>query len=608
MGKTTISNIDRVLGILNKLRPSIEEIERAVLIIKRYHLLLSQPKLLFSYKKDWIALLIAFRLFNSYKTSDHLDVDYTKSTIKTIKAYDESLAEDVSKLLPITKDENTLFADLIGAYRQSTLSSVQYFISYISTHVMELITIAKSVKDENLSKKLVALFSTISAHEVKFLIMYRDDCDRWGNVHYVVNYSIEFFIRRLNLYLKGGFEDNTKFTGIYKDFQDSKLTSELLSNNDVRNLWRFNEQLNYLRVLIGLCKKSEESGEWEGFYGKNGFWTDFDRYANTFKTKYGNNEFAEILRAMKKKIAENPEGWGGVWKRSELQDTGLLNDKRGIYIILEGVVYVLIKDGQLPQLLRRLQNPAHQRTNIIIPASLEIQKILKARGDELIRNRENAVNELIRILLELEGIGLDKRKAVKKFERFLEKRKWKLAKQVKNDANELISKAVNPLISYDEFSRQQKIVMAKVDLDFMAGRMIKLANIAKSNSRYVSIKLKTDEILRNLSELVRTDGASGVREEASSEIIKMMRYEHVGEEDFQEMEKSIPKAKGVVFVLMNLINNYIKHKIENEYTIKIQDIEKLPLNVVQQKQKTFIPITIRSLSKSFESEITKKAA
>ena len=66
----------------------------------------------------------------------------------------------------------------------------------------------------------------------------------------------------------------------------------------------------YLNVLIDLCKKSETSGKWEGFYGINGFWgkegdekgKNFERYANEFEIKYGNKDFVDILKAKKSKI------------------------------------------------------------------------------------------------------------------------------------------------------------------------------------------------------------------------------------------------------------------------------------------------------------------
>ncbi len=558
-----VSNLDRVIDILNRFKPIIEDVGRLIGLLEKYNILLSEPRFLFKYRKDWIALLIASRLYEGYKTQNQLSPEYIESTIKSIKKFDPELAENVRKLLPIIKKETNIFSDLFIAYNQGR----DYFIAYISTHVRELIARAKSIENKSISRRLVELLVSISGHEVDFLIRYRDDCMNWSNVRYAVNYDVNFFIRRLNLYLKGGFEGNMQFMGLYKDFEDRELSERMLANNAIKNLWRYNEQVNYLRLAIEKCRGAEKSGEWKGFYGKGGFWQEFDQFVREFAIKYGNSEFADILRSKKKIIGESPSGWGGEWK--ETQNGPLL-----------------VKDGVLPQLLRRLQNPQYQRTSLIIPSSSELSELLRKREEELIRTRDMAVDNLIESLHKLSGIGLSKDKVVKNFRRFLEKRKWRLSNIVKNEEKEFIAKASALFLAYDSFSKQQKIVMAKVDLDFMANKMKHLASIAQSHSRYTAIKLRTDDLLRSMKGFVDVNASTGIIEEASSEIIRLMKYDHLNEDDFNAMEKLILQAASILRSLKNFINGHIRNEVERKYIITIDDIEKLPVEINQIKQGT----------------------
>ena len=585
-----LSKKERLITIVNRLKPNVDLMERFVGLIKKYQMLLSEPRLLFRHRKDSIAFLMAIELYNRYK-SNQPGPEQIENYIKKIKVYDEGLAKDIKKTLPVLKSEQNIFSDLFQAYAKGK----EYFIAYISTFARELITKAKSIENKAYSRRLVELFSIISGHEVKYLIKYRNDCANWTNIRYTVNFDMGYFMRMMNLYLKGGFEENVQFIGLYKDFGDRQLAESMLENAAVKRIWKHNEQINYLRVLIGECIKAQTSGEWLGFYGKeesmiNGvkvkpFWPNFNEHAETFNTKYGNSDFEKELVDKKKLIGESPEVWGGVWKASDMQDLNTLNSNGVFYIVLGSVVYTPVKDGELPKLLRTLQDSAYQRTKIIMPASAELQKILKNREDELIRARDKSIADLIESLHKLYGVDIDRDKILKNFRKLLEKKKLDIAKISQKELNELITKAADALFNYEIFSKQYNIAMAKADLDFRVNRMQRLALLSISNSKYIIIKQKTDEFLRNLGELVRLDGASGTIAEASFEITELMEFNHLNENDFKEMEKLIPQASNVIRKLRNFIINYLKKEIEKKFTITIDEVENLPINIVQSQQK-----------------------
>ena len=549
--KETGTNRDRVIDILERTRQIVYEMERLASIIVKFEKLVSAPELLIRFKKDWIALSYAIRFYKIYETSN-VSSDIIQSNLNTIRIYDPELGLDISKLLPAPANNLNVFPELFDAYSQGRL----YLISYISTHVKELITKANSIENKSYSRRLVELFSIISGHEVEYLMKYRNDCTNWANIRYAVNHDIDYFIRRLNLYIKGGFEDNIQFMGLYGDFGDRVLTTSLLESNAVKRLWRFHEQINYLKLAIEKCKAAQKSGEWEGFFGKGGFWPEFDAFTKEFAIKYGNLEFADILKSKKKVIGETPSGWGGRWQGNKMLD-----------------------DGILPQLLRRLQNPEYTIRNFLIPASIDLSELFKKREEELIKTRDTSVDNLIGSLYKLSGIGYDKEKVLGKFKRLLIKRKLRLSKNIEYNVEELISKTDTLLNKYREFSQFQKNVMAKVDLDFMANRMKILASLAESHSMYLAKRLRSDDLLSNINSLVDMDGSNSVLDETSSEIVRLMRYEHISEQEFQNMERLIVNALNLTNSLRSFVVGYIKYKIEKEYTIRIEDMEKIPINI-----------------------------
>lgn len=549
-GTEQLSKIDRALNIFNMITPLTDSIESIVEIKEKYQVMLYEPEFLFKYRKDLVAFLIAVRLYNDYRSSKLIKLGEVKNNIEKIRLYDKELAESIERVFPFVEKETGIFSDLLDALRNGK----EYFVSYISTRLKELIAKAKSIKDEKLSRQFVTLFSSISGHEVECLMRYRNDSDNWPN--YAVPNSIDFFIRRVNLFLKGGLDSNIQFIGLYKDFEDVELTQKILSDNAVRNLWRYNEQLNYLNSLIELCKKSEESRTWEGFFGKNGFWGDensknFDKHAELFETKYGNKDFAEILKAQKYKVGENPEGWGGEWKGN-----------------------ILLKDGVLPQLLRKLQHPSYQRQKIIFPASLALHRILKEREDELKAKRDEFVDKLVKLLQEAEGTGIGRKKAIKKFLGILKNKKRLLFKELKKDMVEFISKIKLQFVDYATLSEEQDKILDKMTAYYIGDITGRLVDAAKKQLSYEQQQLSSGKFLRkgDIRGLAFIDVADKLAKDLKAKKLKYERFEHVSDEDFAYLQNSISKLRGIVKEIGG-IYGYIRFKLGQRYIIKFEDLE-----------------------------------
>jgi len=556
MVETTISSkSDRVLISINTLLPLQEEIEKIVSMKENYQILLLEPQLLFAYRKSFISFAIALRLYNKCKASKRLDSNEIRIAVSSIAQIDKEFAKELDGILPNDSSTSWVFADLVQALGQGKT----HFVSYISTNLEELNVKAKSIADAKISKQLVTLFSIISGHEVDILMRYKNDCNNWAG--YALKYDINFFIRRLNLYLRGGFEDNEKYFGIVSNFGDEELARNILKKPIIRNLWRYNEQIKYFNLLIGLCRKSEESGEWKGFWGKRaleenneneqelGFWgkngdekgRNFDRHAELFETKYGNVEFRKLLETNKKKIGESPEGWGGSWE----------GDK-------------IAKPGFLQELLARLQHQSYQRQKIIIPASVELYKLLEARESELIGKKEKSVEELIELLERMSGIGLSAEKVLGGLKGLLNRRRRIILNRLNNDVNEFSSKAQGFVADYESYTKNLDAILSKIYPQFMMKHLEKLYQISMANLKYVWQQISRGSYLNDIRAGVLTAGADRAAHTAWFQRGSFIRFEHLDEDDFRKMEVLIQEARALLANL-NQIHIYILPKLKVDY-------------------------------------------
>lgn len=500
---TEQSNLDRALNFLSIFVPSQAEMERIAEIKMKYQSMLFEPRLLFKNRKDCIAFLTAFRLFNSYKSKSVKGED-VKRSIATIRLYDEELAEDIERILPFV-DKNS--------------------------------------------------------DEIEYLIRYRNDVVNWPR--YDDTYLIDFFIRRIKLFLDGGVEEvrggqeNTliidpitgekrvvsyiRFMGIEKDFRDLDSAKTIKENHEVRNLQRFNEQVRFLKFLIGLCRKAQADPErWEGFYGKDGFWTNFNRWAKAFDTVFGNKTFARSLMEKKHEIGETPEGWGGKWGKRYVIDP--ITGQRKIEEFV-------IKDGELTKLLSALEDHLYQKHEIVLPASLALYKILEAHEKRL------------------------KEDAFKKFSRLLRGRKKSIIKNLKREMGMFVTHITEAWTEYGNFLEKVDVVVPKMEWWYVYEKTGELFNAAQRYRAHVKQQLSRAHFLSELTGLIEIDAIDASRAEAKRRIWQYQTFNHLTEEDFANMQEIILIAERVKSKLRT-IESYVEFQLARQYKLTLKEMER----------------------------------
>lgn len=576
-------NTRRVRNIMRTLGPLMASMENLVEIQERFKLMLYEPRLLFNYRKDWAAFLIALRMYNKYKR-EKVNGDEAKKSIQQVRLYDREFADDIENILPDVGDNFAIFSELLNEIKKGR----QYFVAYISTNSAELIEKAKAMKDKDpkLSKQLVGLFTAISGHEAEALSKCEADCEHW--IYYAdhAGYDIGLFINRLNLFLTGWMQNNERIGGLYKDFNDSDLRSRMINNASVKNLWFFMHQIEYLKRLIAMCFKAYQSGDWNnGFYGKKGFWTDFDKYAKAFEKVYGNSDFKNELIAIERKTEnELPQFWGGVWERSPVQDANELQQRRIKFIVMDGALYIPKQEGVLTRMLDRFYERKYQIERVIHPAAAALMKIFEDRKNELMAARNQKMRDLIKLLLGMFGVP-----QLRKFRKLLRKKKKKLMRELINDTSELASKSTGPLSQYHTISDEQERVLGRMTAEYIAQVTKELVARRNQEIVYADRQLATESFLKrdeDITEFTLTGIAEKRAAEFQFEKIKHETLWHLTEDDFQYMQRLIPRIKAIIRRLAE-VYEFIKSKMEQMYTIKAEALGMMELDIEQRKNRGY---------------------
>lgn len=472
------SNVQVVNKLLLDLKPFVEELERLVEIEQKFIALLYEPEFLFKFRKKWIAFAIAVRIYNEIMSKGKITPSI-KYRIQQIKPYDDELSEMISGI----------------------------------------VTFLESV--------------SLGGIEAEYLMKYEIDTDSW--VDYSFTKGIQPVITRIKMFLMGGIEDGTRFVGLYKDFKDVQLTRRILKDDSIRQLWRYNEQVQYLQSLIDMCMKAEGSGEWEGFYGKNGFWTNFNTHADKFATRFGNTGFASYLMEQKGKVGENPEAWGGIWK---ITSEG--NEQRRI----------LIKDGILPQQMRKLQHPTYQRKKIVLPAAEKINALLKGREKEIEFEKESLLK--------------------KKFSQLIKGRMRKLIRELRKDTEDASAIVMQPMQRYADFLKEHDSGMHKITVQYLREVTNRLLHNSQLHQRYYSQKLQGWSFMLNLVEAVKTSTAGKFADSG----IRLIRYY----ESFQHLDEGdLNRIRGLIQKAMDLIKEFKKI---NEHIGTVMDKYTIPFDKI----------------------------
>lgn len=493
------TNLDRLWTILNTHLPTHYLMERLVVIVRKYSVMLYEPALLFRFRSDWVAFLNAIKLLNTYKTLKPTDIQGLGMQMQAIRMYDKKLAQDIAELVPYDGKD-----------------------------------------------------------EASFLVRWRHEIESWPR--YDDTYSINYFIKRLGLFLYGGEDKNEKSPGLLRDFKDEKLMAKLLKDPAVRNLLFYEDQVVFLKYLIELCKRSEKSGEWEGFYGKKGFWTKFKKYAKSFETKFGNIQIKEYLLANRKHIGESPWIWGGQWEKRKVIDP---NEPTKVI-----VSDVLVDDGELPKLLRELQDFVHQRQKIVIPAALSLVGLFQNREKEL------------------------KAKFLSKFIKLLKRRRKAMMGALERDMAELMSQIADVFLEYDAFVKYMESAMSKIEPKFVAERTGKLSLVSREHLLYALQQIKSGRFLSDIKNLASADISDRIAKEALRQKARLERFEHLTDEDFNTLEMSKQRAQEIIRKLKT-IYLYIQSKMDMGYVIKVENLERL--ETVKIKNTDFSLIYVRRM-------------
>ncbi|MDP3766252.1 MAG: hypothetical protein Q8R04_07100 [Nanoarchaeota archaeon] len=212
--------------------------------------------------------------------------------------------------------------------------------------------------DAKLAEGITSLESP-PTEEIRELTKCMDDIRMWPN--YRLTNRIEFFVDRLRSYLRGGRDEinGDTYLGLASRFKDVELARRMMKVSQIKKIWTYKEEMeffSYARAMV--LQALRPGGKQELFWGtkekdfKDGFYYDLmegRRYIEVVREKFGNEEFANFLERLYRRIRQYPKGWE--------EELGILSE--------------------------RLHNITYQNMYVIEPAKQALLGVFNARVVEL---------------------------------------------------------------------------------------------------------------------------------------------------------------------------------------------------------------------------------
>lgn len=234
----------------------------------------------------------------------------------------------------------------------------------INTHLKSLQGLMQLFDPKDIAK-LNNVILMLSKQEISELMKCIEDIKSWGR--YRLTNRIEFFTKRLIMYVKGGKDElsGVNYLGLAASYKDAVLVKEMFSIPQIKKLWVYTQEIDFFsraRYIVQQALKPKGEGNWNLFLGtaqhnyKDGFYynlKDGKKYIGMVRNIFGNPEFADLLERTEKIIHQSPVDW----------------------------------DLELGELQHRLHNFTYQNQNVIQPAANALIELFQKAIDRISASR-----------------------------------------------------------------------------------------------------------------------------------------------------------------------------------------------------------------------------
>jgi len=303
-----------------------------------------------------------------------------KVKIQEIEVLDPKLAQYI-KDIKIDDRELRFLANL---YKAINLPG-ENLVVYLDNNFNQIKKQLEIYNDKKTFNKLRRVLYILNNQEIKYLTAYLTDVRNWSL--YRKTNSIDFFINKLNLYLRGNKSKNReKYLGIADHFRDGALYKRLLSTTETRRLLLYNEERILFDSSRQLVHSALRNPQWIGeirkpdgkiikmpFGGKGGFYYNLrngEKYIERVRVRYGNRDFADFLESLTDNIGQQPLKW----------------------------------DEDLLKLEKKLNDYNYENNYVIGPATMSLISIFSKRIIELQEERKKAGDDLKEIITQSEKV------------------------------------------------------------------------------------------------------------------------------------------------------------------------------------------------------------
>ena len=274
------------------------------------------------YHKRTLALYILRSMTERCKKnySDYLVTEVP--SLKQISQYYPALSKRIISTRVKLKEDLLL---LMWASRilQTIKANRGYGVSYVATHLKDILQKVDMIKDKKVARILRAYFIIISGLETEYLVKYIAEVRTWRQK--VTTMPLEsYFIRVVRGFLNGDVQ--LGYLGLLSYFRDGVIYKELAQKNYAKQLLNYLQERKYIEVIRNDIQKGLSEGKWEDFYK---FWKHIEGVIRTLERDYGNIQFGEKIRTRKSEFGESPVQWLALFNQTvnEMYNTYYIKGK-----------------------------------------------------------------------------------------------------------------------------------------------------------------------------------------------------------------------------------------------------------------------------------------
>ncbi|MFC1800665.1 hypothetical protein ACFLYT_01275, partial [Nanoarchaeota archaeon] len=216
--------------------------------------------------------------------------------------------EEGRKIVKLAGQVERLTGLAIGYLKEVKGNDANKIMQTRTDLIIELKRIAIDTQDEKVIKSANRINHAVRDDEVEWLQYYKADVKKWRQYleHLINGEDITAGIEQFSIRLHGFIKGKGDLKGL-EQFRDNVVISEIEENHDLKQLRRYQEEIELFKKWLHQIKDGLKEKDWHDF---EEFYHKLPYERKVIQKYFGSKEFASEMGRFVKKYHESPEKWG----------------------------------------------------------------------------------------------------------------------------------------------------------------------------------------------------------------------------------------------------------------------------------------------------------